>query len=56
MDAEPAFGIGPTPLFLMTLNSAIQYLNPLQIQKIKVSDPIFPFARSMDKTYFVDGE
>ncbi len=40
----------------MTLNSTIQYLNPLEIQKIKVADPIYPFTRSLNKIYFVDGE
>lgn len=40
----------------MTLNSTIQYLNPPEIQKIKIGDPIYPFTRSMDKIYFVDGE
>lgn len=54
MDA--AFGIGVSPISVMTLNSTIQYLNPMEVQKIKVADPIFPFARFMSKIYFVDGE
>lgn len=28
----------------------------MEVQKIKVADPIFPFARFMSKIYFVDGE
>lgn len=56
VDVEPSFGIGASPISVMTLNSTIQYLNPREIQKIKVSDPIYPYARSMNKIYFVDGE
>ena len=40
----------------MTLNSTIQYLNPLSSQSIKVSDPIYPFAREIDAIYYADGE
>lgn len=40
----------------MTLNSTIQSINPPQIQKIKVADPIYPFASQLTKMYFMDGE
>lgn len=40
----------------MTINSTIQYLNPLSSQKIKVSDPIYPFVREEDAIYYADGE
>jgi hypothetical protein len=53
---EPAFSIEPGSLSLMTLNSSIQYLNPLSSQPIKVSDPIFPFARVHNTIYYADGE
>lgn len=56
VDVDAAFGIGVSPISVMTLNSTIQYLNPMEVQKIKVADPIFPFARFMSKIYFVDGE
>lgn len=56
VDVDPSFGIGVSPISVMTLNSTIQYLNPLETQKIKVADPIYPYTRSMSKIYFVDGE
>lgn len=55
VEVEPSFGIGVSPICVMTLNSTIQYLNPLEVQKIKVADPIYPFTRSLSKIYFVDG-
>ena len=55
IDVEPAFGIGISPVCLFTLNSTIQYLNPIEILKIKVADPIYPYTLNFDKTYFVDG-
>jgi hypothetical protein len=55
VEVEPSFGIGISPISVMTLNSTIQYLNPLEIQKIKVGDPIYPFTRSMSRIYFADG-
>ena len=40
----------------MTVNSSIQYLNPLSIEKIKISDPIYPFSRNLHGFYYSDGE
>lgn len=56
VDVEPAFAIGVRPICVLTLNSAVQYLNPYQVQKIKVGDPIYPFALALTKIYFMDGE
>lgn len=53
---EPAFGICISPLSVMTLNSTIQSINPPQIQKIKVADPIYPYASQLNKLYLMDGE
>ena len=55
IDVEPAFGIGVSPICLFTLNSTIQYLNPIENLKIKVADPIYPYTRNLQKIYFVDG-
>lgn len=56
IETEPAFGICVSPLSVMTLNSTIQNLNPREIHKIKVADPIYPFANQLNKLYFMDGE
>ena len=40
----------------MTLNSTIQNLNPRQVYKIKVADPIYPFTSQLSKLYFMDGQ
>lgn len=53
---EPSFGICMSPLSVMTLNSSIQSINPPQIHKIKVADPIYPFASQLSRMYFMDGE
>lgn len=53
---EPAFDMCINPICLMTLNSAIQYLSPLSLEKLKVSDPIYPFFRSERELYYADGE
>jgi hypothetical protein len=53
---EPGFGICVSPLSVMTLNSTIQSINPREIYKIKVADPIYPYASQLSKLYFMDGE
>lgn len=53
---DPAFAIEKNTLSVFTLNSTIQYLNPISSQNIKVSDPIFPFARLNSSIYYADGE
>jgi hypothetical protein len=55
VDVDPSFGISVSPTAVMTLNSTVQFLNPLEILKIKSSDPIYPYARSLNKLYFADG-
>lgn len=48
------------PPAVMTLNSSVQYLNPVAIEKIKVADPIFPYAQTIygvyHGLYYADGE
>ena len=40
----------------MTLNSTVQNLNPREVYKIKVADPIYPFTSQMSKLFLMDGE
>lgn len=56
VSVEPGFGICVSPLSVMTLNSTIQSINPREIYKIKVADPIYPFASQLSKLYFMDGQ
>ena len=55
LDVEPSFAISPDPISLHTVNSSIQSLNPNSVHNIKVSDPIYPFARNAEKLYYSDG-
>ena len=41
---------------MLTLNSSIQFLNPLSVHEIKVSDPIYAFSRNTNQMYYSDGE
>lgn len=53
---DAGFAIVSNPLSIMTLNSSVQYLNPLSTQNIKVSSPIFAFCRQENRIIHSDGE